>query len=395
MSYIKCSNALLFKFKNFKNKVNLDKSNKYVLDLISNSNITLEDLTKFSSMVTFDKEIIFKKLLELNNVDLIVEYFDFLINSVDNDFINLKNFNKLFEIYIKNTNKDITDFVISNYYYMNLELLTFIFNYYFNKNKLIINEILCNISIFTNLVDYIDIDINKINYIKKYILKLIQDSEYNVAEQILSLLFNKKLLDLNYVKEFEKFLIYKYKSDEDSALMKFIIRYYKKNINNQEFIDRGDYMLDCVIKNSNNDDIYFVVKFLLSRGDIDKAIYVSKFIKMSDKDSDIIYYNKLLRLSIPMAIILEKDKYLYKKLVLNIIKKDKLKLYVYGQEIIDGYDFNDHEKNVFLDNKYIELLKNNNNNQINDDEVEKEFDKLNGLILKINRYNAFFQKSVL
>lgn len=390
MSGIKSSNAIFLKLK-FSKNLSLEKSNKYALDLINNPNTTLDDLIKFSRLVTFDKEIFFEKFLELNNIDIIVGYLDFLIDSGNRDFIHIKCFDEIFKIYIKNTNKDIQIFILNSYYCLDLDLLVFIFNYYYGKNEHIINTIICDISSLIDLIDKLDEE--KIDYIKQYVFILMQKTEYSTAEKILNILIDKKIVDSNYIKKFERTLLDK--SVNDSITRKFTIKYYRNNIDSEGFKERGDHILNYIVKDSSNEDIYYIVKFLLIKGEFDKAFYVSKFVKITDKSLDMGYYNRILKLPIPMAVILEKDKYLDKKLILNIIKKDKLRLYVYGQDIINGYNFNDHEKNIYLDNKYTELLKNNTDCQVFDDKIEKEVNRISLLMVKVNRYNTFFQKNVL
>lgn len=390
MSGIKSSNAIFLKLK-FSKNLSLEKSNKYALDLINNSNTTLDDLIKFSRLVTFDKEIFFEKFLELNNIDIIVGYLDFLIDSGNRDFIHIKCFDEIFKIYIKNTNKDIQIFILNSYYCLDLDLLVFIFNYYYGKNEHIINTIICDISSLIDLIDKLDEE--KIDYIKQYVFILMQKTEYSTAEKILNILIDKKIVDSNYIKKFERTLLDK--SVNDSITRKFTIKYYRNNIDSEGFTEHGDRILNCILKDSNNEEIYYIIKFLLSKGEFDRAFYVSKLVKITDKSLEMGYYNRILKLPIPMAVILEKDKYLDKKLILNIIKKDKLRLYVYGQDIINGYNFNDHEKNIYLDNKYTELLKNNIDCQVFDDKIEEEVNRISLLMVKVNRYNTFFQKNVL
>jgi len=391
MSDIKSSSAVFFKLKFCrKNKLTFEKSNKYASYIINDPNITLEDLIRFSNLVSFDKEIFFEKLLEKNNADLIIGYLNFLIFSGDKNFIYLKNFNKLFEIYLENCDLDITNFILDNLSYMNSNLLILIFNHYFKDNKIIINKILHNQTVLSRLIDFIDNQ--KLEYIKRYVFTLVKNYEYNTAEFILNILESKKIVDLEYIKKFENSIVDNRNKDDSSV--KFIIKYYKNNIDNEQFINRGYQLLSSVIKSANNGDIYSLVKFLLGIGDLNSAIHFSKFVKISESEREICNYSRLLKLSIPIATIIERDKYLDKKSILNIIKKDKLKLFVYGQEIINGYNFDDHKKNGFLDNKYVELLEGINiDNSIKDEEIDKEFNRISSVMIKINRYNTFFQKN--
>ena len=175
-------------------------------------------------------------------------------------------------------------------------------------------------------------------------------------------------------------------SKKDHMYNSFVINYFNSKI----YKSHKDKMLNDILPFLDSNEALKVAKILLLKNDYYFAYQVLKKLNLSMDTKDIDGYIKILKLDFPLAILLEKMPYLDKRIILNIIVKDEIKLFVYGEEILSGYNFDNHIKNKYLDIKYLNVKK--FNKRINPLYLEENSKKMKIMINRVSIYNDFFRK---
>ncbi len=335
-------------------------------------------LNKFLKQVkNFNIDDILNKLLKLDNKSLLVDYVDYNIqNGSIIHLINSENFYEVFKIYIINSTKDNFEFIYKYVELFKSDILNFILEYYI-KDKQKFLRLVTNKTILKINSKYVD-------FIKSSICELIISNHYKEAIRILDILIETSLVDLDFVENIEDMIINYSKKDHMYNL--FVINYFNSKI----YKSHKDKMLNDILPFLDSNEALKVAKILLLKNDYYFAYQVLKKLNLSMDTKDIDGYIKILKLDFPLAILLEKMPYLDKRIILNIIVKDEIKLFVYGEEILSGYNFDNHIKNKYLDIKYFKIKK--LNKRINPLYLEENSKKMKIMINRVSIYNDFFRK---
>lgn len=300
----------------------------------------IEFMVKYYNILTDEnKKIFLSKIIDINDNDLIyciVNYFFVenmsvkestkdVVEELISKYMDTYSINDFYVYFINNINK------------FNFNLRKKIVTYFFKSDKYVFLQIMFNLDVLNNKELFFQYQ----NYLKNHISDLLKEFDLYKVEMIVFSLVNEQLIDKTCLLELRKKILKK-------SNKKNMHTSYKTE--NLELInkDRTNGELN------NNREIYFLACEMLKNNQYYGAW---KICLNAHLDNDRSYYFKILKMNLPIALILEKNPIIDRIWLLRLIENDKLKIYVYGDEILNGYKFDDREKNKQLDAKMYSLYK--------------------------------------
>lgn len=300
----------------------------------------IESVINYYNILTYEnKKIFLSKIIDINDNDLIyyiVNYFFAENISIDEStkdafeeliskYMNIYSINNFYSYFINNINK----------FSFNLREKTVM--YFFKSDKYVFMQIMFNLDVLNNKELFFKYQ----NYLNNHISGIIREFELDEVLKFIFKLTDQNLLDKSCLLEVKKKML-KFDSKKSVGVS------YKTENLESIIKDRTNIMLN------DNKEIYFWACKMLRNNQYYGAWRICLNARLDNERS---YYFKILKMNLPIALILEKNPSIDRIWLLRLIENDKLKTCVYGEEILNGYKFDDREKNKQLDAKMYSLYK--------------------------------------